>query len=175
MQLPIKSKAKSASLIRIPLVALNRERAGLRHGVRSFRLALEAELERRGPMTVFAASRVHTALTALRRHLRVEKVLTTYGDKLTHEQWLAYADRSVRFKETVDRCLASLGLDRDAEQDLHPWTIPPSDNGSCHEPVTTRQAQTSATETASTADPESFEAFLADTDARRRAESEDAG
>jgi len=115
--MPVKRMHKH-DLMRIPLVALNKERSGLRHGVHKFRVALEAEVCRRGPVTVLQASRVHTALTALRRHLRVERILATVGDKLSYDQWLSYAKESVAFKWTVDKTLVALGLDRDATEDL---------------------------------------------------------
>jgi hypothetical protein len=85
-----------------------------------FRDAVEqAVVERAGSISVPAASLVHTAIVALRRHLQAERRLADQGAALTVEQWGFLADRSVRYKQTVDTALAKLGLD--ANEDADPW------------------------------------------------------
>jgi hypothetical protein len=104
-------------MLRLPLVALKRERAGIRSACYSFRRRIEAELAERGlGGGVGPASKLHTCLTALRRHLEAEKRLAEADLKI--EQWLAVADRSVRWKESVDRALASLGVDKQEAKDV---------------------------------------------------------
>jgi hypothetical protein len=105
------------TLGRITLVALGNERAGTRHAVSEFRRRIETELLDRGGGGILAASRIHTCCVALRRHLAAERLLAqsghpgTPGCTLTIDQWQSVADRSVKWKESVDRTLATLGLD----------------------------------------------------------------
>src|SRR5262249_39318182 len=59
----------------------------------------------------------HTACLAIRHLSCVERIMSKAGSPateggLTHEQWLAYADRAIRFSEAADRALKDLGLDR---------------------------------------------------------------
>lgn len=78
----------------------------------SFRGALEAAVvERCGSIGVAQASRIATAATAMRRAAQVDRRLATEGATLSIADWVALADRSVRYRETIDRCLLALGLD----------------------------------------------------------------
>jgi hypothetical protein len=111
-----------ASVLRVPLVGLKREPAMIRAAVYAFRAKLESELMAKGGSGgVAVASKVHTACIAVRRHLAAERLLSKAGHPgepgctLSLEQWQAIADRALRWKETVDRCLSALGLDVKAE------------------------------------------------------------
>jgi hypothetical protein len=114
---PIAKPNGNASLVRLPLVGLNNERAGVRAAVRQFRQWVETELLANGGGGIGAASRVNTCCVAMRRHLAAEDLLKragppgSLGCTLSIDQWVAVADRSLKWKETVDRCLSALGLD----------------------------------------------------------------
>jgi hypothetical protein len=87
------------------------------------REALEAAVvAKAGSISVAQACKIHTAAVALRRHLQVERRLAKAGATLSVEQWCALADRSVRYKLEVDRCLASLGLEALAKEP-DPWAL----------------------------------------------------
>jgi hypothetical protein len=93
----------------------------LRRQTAAFRNALErAVVAKAGSVTVAQASRIHTAAVALRRHLQVERRLAKDGAAMSVADWTSLADRSVKFKETVDRCLVSLGLEALAKEP-DPW------------------------------------------------------
>jgi hypothetical protein len=97
---------------RIPLGPLAKGDTHIRRSVATFRRRVEAALLERTPrISIASQSRLHTACVALRRQMQAEKRLRDGGDKLTAEQWAALADRTVRYKETVDRALQALGLD----------------------------------------------------------------
>lgn len=101
-----------SKLIRLPLAKMGRPDTFIRKQSAWFRNALEREVVAlAGSVSVAQASRIHTAAVALRRHLQVERRLAKDGGTLCIADWTALADRSVRFKETLDRALASLGLD----------------------------------------------------------------
>jgi hypothetical protein len=104
----------------MPLVGLSRSKAGIRAAVRGFRQRIERELLARGGGSIHATSRIHTCCTALRRHLEAEKRLADADGELTFDQWLALADRSVKWKESCDRSLAVLGLEATVRPD-DPW------------------------------------------------------
>jgi hypothetical protein len=88
----------------------------VRRQVALFRSGLErAVVERAGSVNVAQASRIHTAAVALRRHLQAERRLAKDGAGMTLEQWTGLADRSVKWKEAVDRGLTALGLDAAAK------------------------------------------------------------
>jgi len=107
----------STSLARLTLAGMTGERAGVRFAVAEFRRSVESELMERGGGGIAVASRVHTACVAMRRHLAAEKLLSLSGHpgtpecKLSIDQWIAVADRALRWKETADRALMTLGLD----------------------------------------------------------------
>jgi hypothetical protein len=93
----------------------------IRRQAAAFRNALErAVIAKAGSVSVATASRIHTAAVALRRHLQVERRLARDGASLSVADWTALADRSVRFKEVVDRCLAAIGLEALAREP-DPW------------------------------------------------------
>lgn len=78
----------------------------------SFRAALEAAVvARAGSVSVLQASRIATAATAMRRAAQVDRRLAAEGATLSVADWTALADRSVRYRETIDRCLKALGLE----------------------------------------------------------------
>lgn len=98
----------------------------------AFRNALErAVAEQGGSVGVAQASRIVTAATAMRRAMQVERRLAADGATLSIADWTALADRSIRYRETIDRCLQALGLDTVAKKktvaemlvDIH--TAPP--------------------------------------------------
>jgi hypothetical protein len=103
------------------MAGLNGERAGVRAAVHAFRQWIEDELLAKGGGGIGAASRVHTAAVAMRRHLAAEDLLKRAGPPgspqctLSIDQWTAIADRALRWKETVDRSLSALGLDARTE------------------------------------------------------------
>jgi hypothetical protein len=87
------------------------DRAARKHGY-GFRGAVEDALVAvTGSISISAASRIHTAAVALRRHLQAEKRLAALPKDASAEQWALLADRAIRYKQVVDTCLTSLGLD----------------------------------------------------------------
>ena len=113
----------TTELNRLPLAKMGKGDTHIRRQVAHFRTGLEAAvLELAGKVGVATASRIHTAAVALRRHLQVERRLAKDGAGLNVADWTALADRSVRFKEVVDRALQALGLDCQAKP-ADPWAI----------------------------------------------------
>jgi hypothetical protein len=121
MRTPVPKLNGNASIVRLPLVGLNNERAGVRSAVRHFRQWVETELLANGGGGIGAASRVNTCCVAMRRHLAAEDLLKRAGPPgspgctLSVDQWTAIADRSLKWKQVVDGCLSALGLDVKAE------------------------------------------------------------
>jgi hypothetical protein len=95
---------------------LSKPNTYLRRQVLLVRRLVEQELlEKHGEIGVAAASRIATLCAAVRQATRVERILAKAGEPgtgtLTHEQWLAYSDRAVRYREAADKALAALGID----------------------------------------------------------------
>jgi hypothetical protein len=123
------------AVYRLPLIGLRAPNTHLRRVVLGFRREVEkAVLKAKGEIGVYAASRIHTACLAVRQAARIDRILATAGEPgtgeksdtpeqvpLTHEQWLAYSDRLLKAKETADKALQALGLDRDAKEDV--WDV----------------------------------------------------
>jgi hypothetical protein len=123
---------------RLPLSALQKPNTHVRRVVLRFRRQLESAVLSRGALGVAEASKIHTACIALRQVARIDRILAEAGEPgavaitekaegnskairqrgLTHTEWLAYSDRLLRAKETVDRALASLGLDKSEAKDV---------------------------------------------------------
>jgi hypothetical protein len=113
---PLPVAKSTGELLRLPLIGLSSDRAGARVAVRTFRQRVERELLDKGGGGIAQASRVHTAATAMRKHMAAERLLAKAGHPgpgcaLSVDQWIAVADRALKWKETVDRSLEKLGLD----------------------------------------------------------------
>lgn len=87
-----------------------------------------------GEIGVAAASRIATFCAAVRQATHVERILAAAGEPgagvLTHEQWLSYRDRCVRYREAADKALESLGLDVKPDKDAwirDLYRIPPAE------------------------------------------------
>jgi len=123
--------------VRLPLVQGNAYLRRVRHRIRR---DLEARcLEVHGEIGIVAASRIATATTAIAQAMRCERVLASAGEPgavatstktegnatavtqkgLTHPEWLAYSDRILKYRESADRALAALGLDRRTTADIY--------------------------------------------------------
>jgi hypothetical protein len=121
---------------RFPLARLGKGLTHVRRQVLSFRRELEAAVRvAHGSISIYHASRIHTACVAVRQMARVDKILAAAGQPgavgtftkqspaagatatqqtgLTHEQWLAYSDRLLKYLADRDRALRDLSLDRD--------------------------------------------------------------
>jgi hypothetical protein len=77
---------------------------------------------RQEKLTTYQLKRLTTFRVAFRRALCVAKVLADAGAPgteggLSHEHWLAYSDRELRYHETADKCLKDLDLDKEVD----PW------------------------------------------------------
>ena len=113
-----------ANIQRIPLPS-GKEVAYWQRHLHRFRRAVEqAVLDQHGKVSVVQASRIATACTAYRQAARVERLLAHVGQPgepgcpLSHEQWLGYSDRVLRYRECADRALAALGLDAGERRDV---------------------------------------------------------
>jgi hypothetical protein len=67
------------------------------------------------------ASRIHTAVVSLRRHLENERKIAEGGDALPLSDWMALCEKSIKFKESCDRALVGLGLDKRVVKDV--WDV----------------------------------------------------
>ena len=107
---------------RVPLGDLPRPFKHVRRLAGEFRRGVEGQLvEKFGNITPFMAKRLHTACVALRQMFCCERILKRCGppgQDLTHEQWLAYSDRLVKFSEVADKALKDLGLDSARQSDI---------------------------------------------------------
>jgi hypothetical protein len=118
----IKKSAESgkADVVRVPLARMGLGDTFIRRQGAAFRSAVERKLVEAGTTIGIAqASRIHTATIALRRHLQAEKRLANEGAGLSIADWTALADRTLRYKEIVDRSLSALGLE--AKTDPNSW------------------------------------------------------
>jgi hypothetical protein len=89
--------------------------------MRAFRTKLEGSLlSAHGSISVYQASVVATACTAMGQWKRMEKIQNT-ADNLSIEQQLAVSDRIIKHKQAVDLALAKLGLDGSGKRD--PWQV----------------------------------------------------
>jgi hypothetical protein len=129
--------------MRMPIVALNRARAGIRAAVRAFRRWLEAEVRAAGGGGALAAKRINTACNAYAQLVRISKIIADSDTKehpiglvvyseydkpgcrivqqrgLTHDQFLAYCDKQMKVDQTIDRAMVALGIE---PQKKDPWT-----------------------------------------------------
>jgi hypothetical protein len=116
MGLPAIATCGTGQRYRITLGPIGKPFTALRRRIYQFRERVEAAVvAANGEIGVFAAKKIRTACIALRQAGKVEKRIHDHEKDLTHEQWLAYSDRLVRYEEAVDKALASLGLDRSGE------------------------------------------------------------
>jgi len=111
-------QSTSSTVGRLALVGLHNDKPGVRYAVLVFRRSLEAEATERGLGGIHVTSRIHTASLALRRHLLAELRLKEGAADLSLADWMNLSDRSLKWKETVDRCLMVLGLDKRATKDV---------------------------------------------------------
>jgi hypothetical protein len=117
-KLPVNGGPGTTKVCRLPLAQLGRPMTYLRRQVLAFRRQVEHEvLAVHGEIGIATAARIATACAAIRQAARVERILArckgpgeTGG--LSHELWLAYSDRSLKYRETADRALAALELSR---------------------------------------------------------------
>jgi hypothetical protein len=92
-----------------------------------------------GPVTPWQAKQLRTASKCLGAAMRIDRILKAAGEPgmvgviaktdgnvkatsqtgLTHEQYMGYLDRAVRYEAECDRALRSIGLDKSKEED--PW------------------------------------------------------
>ncbi len=133
MATPMTVRNGNASLARMPLIGLNHEKAGIRAAVRNFRRCVETELLALGGGGILVASRLNTACLALRQVMRISRILANAGEPgtvvmkeweqadgvkitqqkgLTFEQFSLFSDKLMRHKESLDRALAALGLEK---------------------------------------------------------------
>jgi hypothetical protein len=119
---PARTEKRNVMLVS---VALGRMPAPFTHvgrKVARFKRWVELELLKRDSgITAWQAKRLKTCCAAMRRAEACEKTVNDAGKpgkgaELSHEQWLAYCDRIVRYNETADRALKDLGLDRQPDQ-----------------------------------------------------------
>jgi hypothetical protein len=106
------------TLVRLPLVRLTKDARAVKNAVTAFRKQLEREVLDRGGGGLAIGSLVHTAATAMRRHLQAERRMHEEAKTLGLRDWLDLADRSLKWKQAVDKCLAGLGLDRREVKDV---------------------------------------------------------
>lgn len=116
---------KNGVYSRVPLTDLPRPFKHVKRQVALFRRWVEKELlERYGRISAYQAKRLHTACLAMRHLACAERLMLSCGpppDGLSHERWMAYQDRVIRFSEAADRALKDLGLDADLRKS--PWEI----------------------------------------------------
>jgi hypothetical protein len=116
---------KNGVYSRVPLTDLPRPFKHVKRQVALFRRWVENELiERYGTISAYQAKRLHTACLAMRHLACAERLMLSCGpppDGLSHERWMAYQDRVIRFSEAADRALKDLGLDADLRKS--PWEV----------------------------------------------------
>jgi hypothetical protein len=116
---------KNGVYSRVPLTDLPRPFKHVKRQVALFRRWVEEELIRRyGTISAYQAKRLHTACLAMRHLACAERLMLSCGpppDGLSHERWMAYQDRVIRFSEAADRALKDLGLDADLRKS--PWEV----------------------------------------------------
>jgi hypothetical protein len=106
------------ALYRMNLVGLAKDSNHVKKIVVQFRQHVERELLDAGGGGIVATSLVHTAALSLRRHLEAERKLQALKDSLTLEQWQNLCDRSIKWKQGVDKALVGLGLDKRQTTDV---------------------------------------------------------
>jgi hypothetical protein len=159
--------AGTGKVCRLPLPALRAPNTAIRRQALDFRRAFEAVvLREKGEVNELDAKTLRTASKAYAAALRCDRILARAGEigvvtigetaktqdgasavkrsqtGLTHEQHLAYLDRSVKFEDACDRALSRLGIDKSVKADV--WSevnagrfiSPPvgAANGQGHEP-----------------------------------------
>lgn len=113
----------NGSLVRLPLGRLGKPWQWVRRQTEHFRRALETAVqERHGTVSLYHAKVIRTGTLALRSAMVVSRVLADAGppgkeDGISHEVWLAYADRQLRFEQVADKAMKELGIDRAPD----PW------------------------------------------------------
>jgi hypothetical protein len=114
---------KNGVYSRVPLTDLPSPFKHVKRQVALFRRWVENELlERYGTISAYQAKRLHTACLAMRHLACIERLMLKCKpppDGLSHERWMAYSDRVIRFSEAADRALKDLGLDADLRRS--PW------------------------------------------------------
>jgi hypothetical protein len=118
-----------ASDLRVALASTRNGTSYVTKHVNRLRRALEtAYVEATGqPVGVAAAVKIATACTALRQAARIDRVLAASGEPgtpggLTHEQWVSYSDRLLRYRQAADKAIDDLGL-APARADVVPGPI----------------------------------------------------
>jgi hypothetical protein len=146
---------------RVPLTDLPSPFKHVKRQVALFRRWVENELlERYGTISAYQAKRLHTACLAMRQLACIERLMLKCKpppDGLSHERWMAYSDRVIRFSEAADRALKDLGLDADLRKS--PWEVLDSTLATPAENTTTPPlaAESTAAQAQSTEDHEGRE------------------
>jgi hypothetical protein len=116
---------KNGVYSRVPLTDLPSPFKHVKRQVALFRRWVENELlERYGTISAYQAKRLHTACLAMRQLACIERLMLKCKpppEGLSHERWMAYSDRVIRFSEAADRALKDLGLDTDLSKS--PWEV----------------------------------------------------
>src|SRR5262245_10116401 len=92
-----------------PFTAVYRKMLSFRSGFESVLVKANGEV---GPWQAKLLRSASKAYAAARRVDRILADAGAPGSTLTHDQYLAYLDRSIRYEAECDRILRTLGMDR---------------------------------------------------------------